>query len=178
MKILGIDPGYAHMGIVTIDWAPRVRSVVTHRTITTSPKDKPPVRWGLILHALNCEIASALCPDVIACEEMTGVRHGHTERGTTSASTDELIEVQGAIRAMANHCGKQLFLIRSLSSYTAAGIRIPTLRNETRHARSKRQKAAAMATVKRLFGASELTEHEADAVVHALGVAMGKGAKA
>lgn len=174
MQILGIDPGLKNLGLVVVEWSPKVRRVLWSRTVKTTSKMPDSERWEEILSALRETIE--LGPPCIACEEMTGVRHGHSDRGTTNSNADCLIEVQGAIRGLARVYHRRLTLIRSLSSYAAMGVRIPKIPGETKQQRSNRQKAATFAAANLFFaGAEGLTEHEADAAIHAGGVALGKG---
>lgn len=175
-RILGIDPGYRNLGIVDVEWSTRVRRVLTARTVVTSPKTPDSYRWALVLDALQEALEDPDCPNVVACEEMTGVRHGHNARGTTSGNADELIEVQGAIRSLARVYEKKLVLVRSLSSYAAMGVKLSAIPNEDSYHRKARLKAATMAAAKLWFsGADDLTEHEADACIHAGAVRIGKG---
>jgi hypothetical protein len=179
-RALGIDPGWRNLATVIIDWAPRgSRNVLYHRTIKTTNKMSDRVAWALLHEGLREIFESEASPDTVACEEMCGVRHGHNGRGTSSGSTDELLEVQGAIRSLAYNHGKRLVLVRSLSSYGAMGTLLSGKPGESRAQKSKRQKAANMAAARLWFGgAEELDEHESDACLHAGAVMLGKGVEA
>jgi hypothetical protein len=175
-RILGIDPGWRNIGIVSAIWSGRIRRVTYRKTIETTQKMTDREAWDAIISGLQSIIADPGCPDVIACEDMRGVRYGHDERGTSNSSTDEIRDVQAVIRTLAHLYGKRLFFVRSLSGYAAMGAKISKLRGETQHIRKARQKAASAAAAMRVFsGAENLTEHEWDACVHAGAVMLGKG---
>lgn len=175
-RILGIDPGWRNIGIVWIAWSNRVRRVEHRYTITTSSKMTDKEAWDSIIGQLQAVFAAEGCPDVIACEDMRGVRYGHDERKSSNSSTDEIRDVQAVIRTLAHLYGKRLFFVRSLSGYAALGAKISRLPGETDRKRKERQKAANAAAAMRVFsGAENLTEHEWDACINAGAVMLGKG---
>lgn len=175
-RILGIDPGWRNIGIIAATWFGRIRRVTYHDTIGTNPKMTDQESWVRIISGLQAIIADPDCPEVIACEDMRGVRYGHDERGTSNSSTDDIRDVQAVIRPLAHLYGKRLFFVRSLSGYAAMGAKLNKLRGETQHMRKTRQKAANAAAAMRVFaGAENLTEHEWDACIHAGAVMLGKG---
>src|SRR5512145_108890 len=112
-RILGIDPGWRNIGIIAAIWSGRIRRVTFRKTIKTSQTMTDTEAWDVIISNLQAIIADPGCPDVIACEDMRGVRYGHDERKSSSASTDEIRDVQAVIRTLAHLYGKRLFFVRS-----------------------------------------------------------------
>lgn len=172
--VLGIDPGFANLGMVIIEWVPKARRVLWHKTVETNTKMSASERWHVIISELAVSIGLQF--DAVACEEMSGVRHGHDDRGSSNANTDPLLGIQGAVRALCHVHGRKLFLVRSQTSYAACGASLSRCPGESSSKRKTRQKAATRHAATLLFsGAEMLTEHECDAAVHAAAVAMGKG---
>lgn len=175
-RILGIDPGWRNIGVIALTWTGRIRRVTYHDTIGTNPKMTDQESWVRIISGLQAIIADPGCPDVIACEDMRGVRYGHDERGTSNSSTDEIRDVQAVIRTLAHVYRKRLFFVRSSSVYAATGSRIGRIPGETDRQHKTRQKSANQAAALRLFSGTEtLTEHEFDASLIAAAVMLGKG---
>lgn len=174
MIVLGIDPGFANLGMVIVEWGPRVRRVLWHKTVKTDAEMPDSERWDVIIRELAVAIGFNF--DFVACEEMSGVRHGHDSRGSSNANTDPLLGIQGAVRALCHIYGRKLVLVRSQTSYAACGASLPRMAGETKAKRKTRQKAATRHAATLLFSGAEIvTEHECDAAVHAAAVAMGKG---
>jgi hypothetical protein len=175
-RALAIDPGWRFIGVVQAIWTPRIRRVLFNRTITTTKEMTDSQAWDEIISGLQTIFANPACPDVVICEDMRGVRYGNDDRGTSSASTDEIRDVVAVIRTLAHVYGKRFFLVRSSSGYAAMGSKITRAPNESHGGRKKRQKAANQAAAMRMFsGAENLTEHEYDACVHLGAVMLGKG---
>lgn len=175
-QILAIDPGFANMAIVSLEWQPKVRRCWTSRLIKTKADMPDTDRWTAVLGGIFGAIDENTDVDFVACEEMTGVRRGKDSRGQSGAHSDPLLQVIGAIRMACYSHGLTLRMVRSTSVYAALGCRVPTRPGETEEQKKKRQKLATQTTVRRLIsGAESLSIDETDACAIAIACALGKG---
>jgi len=69
MRILGIDPGFAIVGIGIVDYVGNKFNVVHYTKITTEAHTDFPERLKCIFNELNC-IIDEYSPDMIAIEEL------------------------------------------------------------------------------------------------------------
>ena len=69
MRILGIDPGFAIVGIGIVDYVGNRFQVVKYTKITTEAHTDFPERLKIIFNELNC-IIDEYSPDMIAVEEL------------------------------------------------------------------------------------------------------------
>jgi Holliday junction resolvasome RuvABC endonuclease subunit len=174
--LLAIDPGFANMAIVSLEWQPKVRRCWQHWKIKTTPETPDAERWQLILFKLDEIIGGNTDVDFVACEDVTGVRHGKDSRGQSGSQSDPLLQVVGAIRMACFTHGLPLKLVRSTSVYAALGCRVSARSGETEEQKKKRQKLATQTAVQRLIsGAESLSIDETDACAIGIACALGKG---
>jgi Holliday junction resolvasome RuvABC endonuclease subunit len=94
-RCLGIDPGYANLGLAVVE----DRKATWSGKATTKPGD---FRERMI--EIRRAIRDALDehkPDVVAVESQEGAQVGNTQRGTTNASAARVREVVQAIYTLA-----------------------------------------------------------------------------
>lgn len=98
MRIVGIDPGLANIGVAVIDWAPQGRSlIVALETITTPPGLTQP-RVEQLVAELGPLLVGAEC---VGIEEQEGAWQGHQQRKSANSKSTLARVGEGTARTMA-----------------------------------------------------------------------------
>jgi len=165
--IVGIDPGYAFLGIGVIELLPLSTRVVHHETFTTRPKDDDADRLDAIAeHVLD--VLEQFEPDALGYENQAGVEVAANRRRIgeeivgSNASSRRVHEVSGIIR-----CAARCF---DLPVYCLAPNTVKVAILGKGGARKK--KAAVKDRVRTIFGVTGCSEHAADALAIAIGTGV------
>lgn len=95
VRVLGIDPGFAHIGFVAVDFTPEFIRLVHREHFETSTADgTEEYRLGLIAKKLHAVVANYR-PDAVAHENVVNVGH---QIGNTSSAGQRIHEVVGMVR--------------------------------------------------------------------------------
>jgi Holliday junction resolvasome RuvABC endonuclease subunit len=95
VRVLGIDPGFAHLGLVCVDFTSECIRLVHREHFETSTADGTEEhRLWLVAGKLHSVFAT-YAPDVVAHENVVNAGH---QRGETSAAGQRMHEVVGMIR--------------------------------------------------------------------------------
>jgi hypothetical protein len=177
MLIGSIDPGFRNLATVQVLWSTKVRRCMYAQTIRTVSEMRDILAWQTINSAVAEFVHRSIgtC-DRIACEEMSGVRHGKDDRSQSGANSDPLLQIQGAVRLACCIYAQELRLIRSQSVNAVLGIKLLRVPGESVYFKTKRQKAATRVVVTRMLaGCEALDEHQIDACAIAIACSLGKG---
>lgn len=160
---LGIDPGFANLGIGVVEVTSSSTRVLHHETFTTSPKDETGARLNAIADRL-LDAIDDYAPALLAYENQAGVEVGmqlmrEKEGAGTNYSSRRVHEVSGIIR-----CAARAF---ELPCYCLAPstIKVALLGKGGGHAPKARLKLG----VRRMLGIAGCSEHAADALAIAVG---------
>jgi Holliday junction resolvasome RuvABC endonuclease subunit len=151
VRVVGIDPGLAHLGIVGVD---DVRLTYTEYVQTDAGR---PIEERLAHIARRISAVLDCCkPDLVGIEDVRGVYHGQTRKGLSGAIPgDALLLCMGLALGLGVDSGARVCLVP------------PTRGKKALALTSKASKMQMMKAALQRFG-RELGEHEADA----LGVAL------
>jgi crossover junction endodeoxyribonuclease RuvC len=166
--IIGIDPGFAFVGVGVIELLPTSTRVIHHETFTTRPKDEDGSRLDAIAEHL-LDLLEQFDPDALGYENQAGVEvaaHRPRKDGSevdvwTNASSRRVHEVSGIIR-----CAARCF---DLTVYCLAPSTVKVALLGKGGGRKK--KAAVKERVRSIFGVT-CSEHAADALAVALGTGV------
>jgi Holliday junction resolvasome RuvABC endonuclease subunit len=166
---LGIDPGFAFLGIGVLDMSNSAARVLHHETFKTTTKDTDSDRLDALCERIICMI-DEYQPALVGYENQAMAEVGAQMRrekqaeegvaaGGTSYSSRRVHEISGAIR-----CAARLF---ELPCYclAPATIKVAVLGKGGGHAKKDRVKLA----VRTIFHVKGCSEHAADAI--AIGLA-------
>jgi crossover junction endodeoxyribonuclease RuvC len=161
---LGVDPGFANLGLGVLEVTNASTRVLLHETFTTSPKHDTPARLNAIADRL-LDAIDDYAPALLAYENQAGVEVGmqlmREKEGTagTNYSSRRVHEVSGIIR-----CAARAF---ELPCYCLAPstIKVALLGKGGGHAPKARLKLG----VRRMLGVVGCSEHAADALAIAIG---------
>jgi crossover junction endodeoxyribonuclease RuvC len=162
MKILGIDPGFAFVGIVIIEFNPTSTRILLHETFETKPRDEDHGRLDAICDRI-CDVIEQWQPDAIGYENQQGVEvaaqraRDEGDIGSNAASR-RVHEVVGIIRAAARFYGTPCY-VSAVNTVKVAVLG---------KGGSRKSKAAVKTAVQTIFHIGRCSEH----VAHAVGVAI------
>ena len=161
---LGIDPGFAFLGLGVVEVSSSSTRVLLHETFTTSAHDDTPAR----LDAIADRILDAIdddTPTIIAYENQAGVEVGmqllreKEGKGGTNYSSRRVHEVSGIIRCAARSAELPCYCL------APSTIKVALLGKGGGHAKKDQLKTA----VRRMLGVAGCSEHAADALAIAIG---------
>lgn len=161
---LGVDPGFAFLGLGVIEVTNSSTRVLHHETFTTSAKDETAGR----LDAISDRLLDALddyAPQLVAYENQAGVEVGMQlmreaeGKGGTNYSSRRVHEVSGIIRCAARSVELPCYCL------APSTIKVALLGKGGGHAKKAQLKLA----VRRMLGVVGCSEHAADALAIAVG---------
>jgi crossover junction endodeoxyribonuclease RuvC len=172
MIIVGVDPGYAFMGVGVIELQPSSTRVLHHSTFATLAKDEDATRLDAIAEHL-LDLLEHYEVDALGYENQAIVEAGKhrirrqlQEAGGADAdsnfSSSRVHEVAGIIR-----CAARCF---DVPCYCLAPSSVKVAVLGKGGGRAK--KGAVKARVRAIFGVERLSEHAADALAIALGTSV------
>jgi Holliday junction resolvasome RuvABC endonuclease subunit len=154
VRVAGWDPGFAHVGLMVIDFAPSYVRCVHRLKLTTTPDEDDATRLDRIARLID-ETHIQWLPTVVAYENVAGVHAGKEQAAQhASAAARRQIEVLGMLRYSALRYRATCFAIAAVSARKAvlgAG--------NTRGAR----KRDTLRAVQGLLGIGKLNQEMADA---------------
>lgn len=171
MIIVGIDPGYAFMGVAVLELLPSSTRALHHSTFTTLPKEEDAARLDAIAEHL-LDLLEHYEVDALGYENQAIVEAGKQARrrqalqeggdAQSSFSSSRVHEVAGIIR-----CAARCF---DVPCYCLApnSVKVAVLGKGGGRAK----KAAVKARVRAIFGVERVSEHAADALAIALGTGV------
>jgi Holliday junction resolvasome RuvABC endonuclease subunit len=170
--VLGVDPGFAFLGLAVLDMANSSVRVLHHETFKTTTKDTDADRLDALCERI-IQMIDEYQPAIIGYENQAIVeagKHrmqrakaalGEDDQAASNFSSARVHEVSGAIR-----CAARLF---ELPCYclAPATIKVAVLGKGGGHAKKERVKQA----VRTIFRVTGCSEHAADAVAIGVGAA-------
>jgi crossover junction endodeoxyribonuclease RuvC len=159
MIALGIDPGFANLGLGVLEVTASSSRCLHHETFKTSPKDTDDHRLERIADRIFDTI-DEYKPALLGFEDQAGVEaaiHRDDSEGTNYSSR-RVHEVVGIVRAAARFYALPLY--RSAPST----VKVAVLGKGGGHAK----KARMIEVVSRIFGLHGCSEHGADALAIAV----------
>jgi crossover junction endodeoxyribonuclease RuvC len=162
---LGVDPGFANLGLGVVEVTNSSTRVLLHDTFITSPKDDTAGRLDAIADRLLDAIEDFRV-QILAYENQAGVEVGmqlmREKEGTaggTNYSSRRVHEVSGIIRGAARAFELPCYCL------APSTIKVALLGKGGGHAKKAQLKVA----VRRLLGVVGCSEHAADALATAIG---------
>ena len=161
MKILGVDPGLAHVGAAVVDVGGARPVVVCTRPLRTTPSLPEDARWRSIALDL-VEMIRDYHPTAVGVEAQRGAWLGRARRGETNSDALATIECVGLVRGIAAIYDLPVLMVEPST------VKIAVLGRGGGRA----GKDAVIAAVRRLFVGcpTACTSHQADAMAIALAV--------
>jgi crossover junction endodeoxyribonuclease RuvC len=165
--IIGIDPGFAFLGVGVIELLPTSTRVLHHETFITRPKDDDTDRLDTIAEHL-LDLLEQFDPAAVGYENQAGVEVAANKRSLekqtvgSNASSRRVHEVSGIIR-----CAARCF---DLPVYCLAPSTVKVALLGKGGGRQK--KAAVKDRVRTIFGVAGCSEHAADALAVAIGTGV------
>jgi Holliday junction resolvasome RuvABC endonuclease subunit len=98
VRIVGFDPGFAHLGIMVIDFAPSSVRCVFTRKVTTTTDMPDEQRLDLLAREIE-SVIHRLAPTAVGYEAVAAVAAGVSDSTPKSAAAHRLLEVLGMIRS-------------------------------------------------------------------------------
>jgi Holliday junction resolvasome RuvABC endonuclease subunit len=172
--ILGIDPGFRHCGVALVEWHPRKRAVTGFACIDTDDSSPGEVCFAAIVERLDAWMVGV---NLVAIEDMRGVRHGKNRERATSSNDDPVAGVMWGAMTLAARRGIPVRLVQPQSSTAAVGARkLVRLPGESEYKFKARRKAETERAVRVLLKCPlEMPVDCFDAAAHAVAVKLGKG---
>lgn len=162
---LGIDPGFAFLGLGVLEVTNSSTRVLHHETFTTSAKDESLGRLDAIADRL-LDAIDDYAPQLVAYENQAGVEVGmqlmrekEGNAGGTNYSSRRVHEVSGIIRGAARAFELPCYCL------APSTIKVALLGKGGGHAPKDRLKQG----VRRMLGVVGCSEHAADALAIAIG---------
>lgn len=172
MIVIGIDPGYAFLGVGVLELQPSSTRVLHHSTFATLAREEDGTRLDAIAEHL-LDLLEHYDVDALGYENQAIVEAGKQARrrqaleeggpdAQSSFSSSRVHEVAGIIR-----CAARCF---DVPCYCLApnSVKVAVLGKGGGRAK----KAAVKARVRAIFGVERLSEHAADALAIALGTSV------
>lgn len=160
ITVVGVDPGYAFMGLGVMRLTPSSMRLLHHETVRTSAKADPDERFDAITDRL-CDVVEEYEPVAMGFEDQSGVEAAiqRDAEGGTNHSSRRVHEVVGSIRAVARFYRLRLY------KNAISTVKVAVLGKGGGRASKDQMKLA----VRRIFGLTEVvSEHAADAVAVAV----------
>lgn len=163
MLVLGVDPGFAHLGLAVLELTASSMTVLVHETLVTSTEDGDP---GARLDTLADRVLDVLEEHAkiiaVGYEDQGGVIARLAQSGNgISAAARRVLDLQGIVRCAARCYDLPCYEI------APATVKVALLGKGGARAPKSRMKEA----VRQVFGIRRCSEHAADAI--AIGVATG-----
>jgi crossover junction endodeoxyribonuclease RuvC len=165
---LGIDPGYAHLGIGLVELLPTRTRCVHHETFITKTRDEVDDRLDAIAEHLF-QVIEHYNPAAIGFEDQAGVEVAASRRAKdedegvwSNVNSRRVHEVVGIIRAAARFYDLARYRL-AVSSVKCAVLG---------KGGSRAKKDAVKERVRAIFGIPSLSEHAADALAVAIGTGV------
>lgn len=161
MIIVGIDPGFAALGLAVLELLPTSTRVLYHETYKTKSTDDDGDRLDSISERV-LDLIEEHAPEAVGYENQAGVLVGKSERDqpVTFASM-RVHEVAGIIRCAARAFDLPVYVLAPSSVKCAV----------LGKGGSRAKKGVVKDRVRRLFALGQCSEHVADAV--AIGIGTG-----
>ena len=162
MVIVGVDPGFAHLGLAVLELKPTSTRVLHHATFQTRSTDDDGDRLDSIAERL-LDLFEEYDPEAVGYENQAGVLVGKSERDqpVTFASM-RVHEVAGIIRCAARAFDLPVYVLAPSS------VKVAVLGKGGGRAK----KGVVKDRVRRLFHLGACSEHVADAVAIAVGTGV------
>lgn len=167
MIIIGIDPGFAFVGIGIIELLPTRTRVIHHETFTTRAKDEDGGRLDAIAEHL-LSVLEQFDPAALGYENQAGVEvaaHRPRKEGETdvwtNASSRRVHEVSGIIRCAARAFDLPVYCL------APSTVKVALLGKGG----GRKKKSAVKERVRAIFGVA-CSEHAADALAIAIGTGV------
>jgi crossover junction endodeoxyribonuclease RuvC len=161
VKILGIDPGFAFVGLGLVEFNARSTRVLHHETYRTRTSSDDTDRLDAIADHI-CDAIERWQPDAIGYENQANVIAGKSTNDlmapTVSFAARRLLEVCGIIRAAARFNATPCYVVASNT------IKVAVLGKGG----SRKKKDAVKGAVRTIFGLGQCSEHAADAIAIAI----------
>ena len=159
MKILGIDPGFAFIGLGLVEFSSLATRVLHHETYRTRTTEDDHGR----LDAIADHVFDAIerwQPDCIGYENQAGVSVGKAREDIpVTFASQRVLEVVGIIRAAARFNAVPCYVV------APSTVKVAVLGKGGGHAKKDRVKRA----IRTIFGLGQCSEHAADAIAIAIG---------
>jgi crossover junction endodeoxyribonuclease RuvC len=167
MKVLGIDPGFAFIGLGLVEFSASSTRVLHHETHRSSSHDSDEERLDAIADHI-CDVIEHWQPDAIGYENQATVEAGKQARArraleqgeevASNFSSGRVHEVAGIIRASARFYAVPCYVL------AVSTIKVAVLGKGGGRAKKDRVKGA----VRTIFGLRQCSEHAADAIATAI----------
>jgi crossover junction endodeoxyribonuclease RuvC len=162
VKILGIDPGFAFLGLGLVEFEARATRVLHHETYRTRTSSDDHDRLDAIADHI-CDAIERWQPDAIGYENQATViagKAGGDENAVASVGfkARRLLEVCGIIRAAARFNAVPCYVL------APSTIKVAVLGKGG----SRKKKDAVKGAVRTIFRLGECSEHAADAIAIAI----------
>ena len=163
MIVLGVDPGFAFLGLAVVELKATSTRLLLHETFSTSPDQDDAVRLDTISDHLLDVIEDHADIEAVGYEDQAGVIACLAQGGKgISAPARRVLEVSGMIRCAARCYDLPVYAMAPTS------VKVALLGKGGGHADKARMKRA----VQKMFGLSRCSEHSADAIAIAVGAAV------
>lgn len=163
MRLLGIDPGFAAVGIGVVEFQSSATRVLFHETYRTRTHDTDEERLDSIADRI-CDVIEDWRPDAIGYENQATIfaakahRKRESDDDQVNFANTRVLEMTGLIRAAARFNAVPCYVL------AASTIKVAVLGRGG----GRRKKPDVKAAVRTIFRLGNVSEHVADAIAIAV----------